>query len=763
MSFFKKKEEDPYKKWFEKENLWKKAFLAPLPVLVLAIFVVLCAITWHYFNPKMVGSVKQTHMEIRRYTREKESILSRGDKLYLDDEIELKEQAKLKFDLKKTGGEITADEGTELKLFNYDKILLKKGRVWVKVYEELTIELPEGSLQGADADFMLETDDRSSTVSVTRGFARFNINDKEVNVSAGNISVAYTGRHPSDPTLGPIVDLSWVEFVEPLGSAEINPALLFEGSVLTGKLITEEDRPVKGSIFLISTASAAVAKQTESDARGRYIIDSIDPGDYRVSVRAEGFRLISNEPITFPRKHSKITRDFVLERGNSIRGRITDVYGRPVEEFYMKPEHTGGLKDFGGIIWTEPDGSFSISDLAPGEYDISIYSEGYAAKMIKNIPVNSEKIKIVLLPAGKISGRVLKAPDSAPMRRFSMRITRFIPAEDTPMIYDDGWKDFESQNGTFILDNLNPGTYTLCVINPGLTPVIVSDIPVEAARITTNIQFLLPAGGSIKGTVLEKGTEQPVAKATVAVYQYDRTELNRFGNQSDHAVLSSEDGSFRIEAVPAGNIRLIISHPDFIEKKTGFEPVISGRESVIKVYLERGSRISGRILDPIGNPLQGHHITLLDSSNNGIVNFTDEQGRYQFNNLAAGRYQIKVGTVQSFIGQLVRTEELGSKDHVVRDFQYQRGVNVAGKVMDSDGGVVLAGLLLKSTGENTEEQFRKSTISSPSGEYAFISVPPGTYSCEVTALSGSASQKFNLEALPDQNLHKNFVLSGGDQ
>jgi len=670
---FLKKKIDPYEKWFKEEDPWKKAFLLPLPIIAVIILLGYLVSAWHWYNPKVVGKVNQTQVEVRRYAHNKLSYLRAENNflLFLNDKIEVGIGSKLRFTLGK-GTEIVADEETELELLNFDRFYLESGWLWVQADSEIIIELPEGSLRAADADFVIEQDDEKLEVSVVRKLVQLEINGKQINIPAKHKSVAYKGKHPSEPVAALRVDLKRTQFAQQNTGRDIDPALLNRGSVFAGRLLDRRSNlPVQGTVFLVPI-DGSTGTQDESDEDGYYIITDIDPGKYDLAVRARGYITQKNLKITFPDEPAIIQRYFILERGDYIRISIVDTYKRVVESpsprLQLVNSATGKVV-FNPPIWVESDQSISLENLTPGNYDISIVVEGYAATTIKNIPVNSERV-ITLLPAGSISGRILKASDKTPVRKFWIKTTKYIPASNTPYVYDKEWKELVSTEGEFVLDNLNPGSYTLCAVNPDLTPVTLADIPVKAANTTSDIRFLLTDGGTITGFILEKNSDRPIAGADIAIYQYDMIELDRLSRQNNYAATSSKDGSFKIGNVSAGKVRFVVSHSNFVDKKTGFYSVSSGKATSIKLYLARGSALRGKVLDQKGIPLKDHLVSLLDSANNGIVTYTDENGRYGFDNLSAGKYTLRVGTTGSALKQLDRPVQVGSEEDLVIDMKY---------------------------------------------------------------------------------------------
>src|SRR5437899_779112 len=100
---------------------------------------------------------------------------------------------------------------------------------------------------------------------------------------------------------------------------------------------------------------------------------------------------------------------------------------------------------------------------------------------------------------------------------------------------------------------------------------------------------------TIRGRVIADDTDEPVANARVAA------PLAGVGTP---VVLTDDDGRFTL-TIPAGATRLSAS-------KTGYGhsdmPVTAGRQTV-DIRLQRAAAVSGRVVDDVGEPIQGARVS----------------------------------------------------------------------------------------------------------------------------------------------------------
>jgi carboxypeptidase family protein/PDZ domain-containing protein len=69
------------------------------------------------------------------------------------------------------------------------------------------------------------------------------------------------------------------------------------------------------------------------------------------------------------------------------------------------------------------------------------------------------------------------------------------------------------------------------------------------------------------------------------------------------AWMSDRDGQFRLEDVPPGRVQLLVHHSDFVEALTEAVTLAPGGEARLRVLLERGAAVEGRLIDEAGHPV----------------------------------------------------------------------------------------------------------------------------------------------------------------
>jgi protocatechuate 3,4-dioxygenase beta subunit len=155
---------------------------------------------------------------------------------------------------------------------------------------------------------------------------------------------------------------------------------------------------------------------------------------------------------------------------------------------------------------------------------------------------------------------------------------------------------------------------------------------------------------TVSGRVVDARDQHPLAHATVTLRQ------NRSPDQAVTTATDSE-GSFRFEAVPPGRYNLFAAAPrhlpaSYLQHEQFSTAIVTGEglpTEKLTLQLSAMARIEGRILDEAGEPVSKASVSLYSEYTSGAGErmhvaqrvMTGDNGEYEFNRLAAGRYFIE--------------------------------------------------------------------------------------------------------------------------
>lgn len=156
------------------------------------------------------------------------------------------------------------------------------------------------------------------------------------------------------------------------------------------------------------------------DATGRYDLQGVPPGDYQVSLTANGHRpRIANpgEPIHLTNKDVELADAELDEGGAQITGVVSDATGGPIVGARVRATFSSNELPPGrflsAVTKSGEAGSFALT-VEEGHVLLVAAADGYADdRMGTRAPIQG--IHLALTPASRISGTVVTQSDRTPV------------------------------------------------------------------------------------------------------------------------------------------------------------------------------------------------------------------------------------------------------------------------------------------------------------------------------------------------------------
>jgi len=408
---------------------------------------------------------------------------------------------------------------------------------------------------------------------------------------------------------------------------ELEPGGAISGGILTGVSTPAE--------FLVSAVKIDFPNQNwQSDSyftitdHGRYLLDGLLPGYYKVFVRGENYRtlfypqMISFEDAEFIEVQiGEIVRniDFTLDQpGNGfITGRIIDVStNNPISgaEVSAYQWADGGDDPNKAITTSNGNGDYELeltggfyyvaikveNGLEPGNIINKYYDDCYDPQLaialqvmpfqvISDIDFGLDFGKIFNL---KIEGNIADLETGIPLE--GVELTALDYSTGRPMAYCQS-----IYNGDFVIENLISGTYIVEIDGPGLVPVFwLNSLSWQQAEtiVLTNANHTAYNGGgitqdygtpgfSISGRVI--GSDEPLIGARVYAINIEDGNIT-YGrtNSAGYYVISSGlyEGTFSVYAdqfgwegsfYPQTFVLDLVNHPEYENVDFDLSPVAS--------------------------------------------------------------------------------------------------------------------------------------------------------------------------------------------
>jgi protocatechuate 3,4-dioxygenase beta subunit len=333
--------------------------------------------------------------------------------------------------------------------------------------------------------------------STTDSAGNFQISD----VPAGTFGIG--ARAPGFPMglqLRSQPSLTPVEIVVTAGSRTDNVVLtLRKGAVISGTVTDEFGDPVWAAVTIAGPYSSEVgpsARTVTADARGRYRLVDLTPGEYLVSVQApktsevhfqDGAghdRVLATAPVFYPGvpRASLATRitvaegeesagiNLVLEPVSVANINVTVTAGRPVSDVqlnYIALDDRMAIQNT-----TTVKGSATTLDVAPGRYrllasadvatDADNVSRLWSLVEVDADPLLPATVTMNLEPAANLSGRIVfEGAKDTSRQGAGPSLLAVARVSGTRWGFSPGGATYDVATGTFSIRGVVPGQYVL--------------------------------------------------------------------------------------------------------------------------------------------------------------------------------------------------------------------------------------------------------------------------------------------------------------
>jgi hypothetical protein len=478
--------------------------------------------------------------------------------------------------------------------------------------------------------------------------------------------------------------------------------------VMRGRIVAgESGKPLRRAMVTLRAPELGANGQrmTSTNLDGRYELKDLPAARYRISVRRSGYLGLEygqrrpgeiGRPVQLADGQTLEKIDFALPRMSTIRGRVTDESGDPIEGVrifatrLMFFEGQRRLVPVGSSGFsTDDEGNYRVSRLAPGTYSIMATTKetwtvtengqdrlvGYmptyypgvtgsteARRLTVSVGQQLEGIDFALIPgrAAKVSGTAMDS-QGRPFARVGM-------SEEVRGLDFGSFGGGPSANvagdGTFSIPNVPPGEYTISASRrPGdpLGPpeVAIATIVVDGNDID-NLTLVGSSGGTVSGRIIVEGETPPkMSTITVAVREPLRIQPSPvvLGLGRDSQPVVREDGTFVAENV-FGKARFRVTLPEAWMLKTILHdgrdisdaPIeLGSRQSITDVQIvitDRVTRVSGRLEDEKRAPIRDATVVVFDADAEKWFETSrrvravrpDQDGRWEVKGLPAGEY-----------------------------------------------------------------------------------------------------------------------------
>jgi len=487
---------------------------------------------------------------------------------------------------------------------------------------------------------------------------------------------------------------------------------------------------------------------------------------------------------------------------SSISGKLSHLDEDGIQSAYITAIDTSGAMDsaFVNVYGAVPntDGTYTIENVPPGDYIVSTWASGYVflfydnvalfqdatvVKVAENLSVQDIDFTMQKFEEGKgsISGNVKDESDDSPISDAFV----YVISPDNPQLFGQSMVD---ENGNYHIKGLKSAKYYVFASAAEYRDEIYYNamnlddavaVDVVEPNETSGIDFRLDKGGIISGKIVGKDGNplkdvfvEAWDKADAAAIKDSISML--MGGYFGYAV-SDENGMYEISGLNDGNFLVASSVYDSWSCHMKWYDNVDHVEDAASITVKKGQPvtdvdfqmnfvkvegvISGVISDKNNEPLSNAYVQVQSIEESWVWEYciTDEQGKYRFERLPAGKYLISVGVqngneyvyrwyddadnIKDATAVIIDDEN----DNVIIDmkmsFTLPEGV-IAGKVVDDNGKAILNAAIQLSPASIEDTCFVQcvwaKTQSDSSGNYKLEHLPAGEYYLSAMAWSAES-------------------------
>jgi hypothetical protein len=444
---------------------------------------------------------------------------------------------------------------------------------------------------------------------------------------------------------------------------------------IAGRVVDGSGQPVEGAAVVAETDGHDPGALTESAADGRFRLEGLVAGTYRVVARDGDQAAEKTVAVTA----TGATDELLLTLGPRaiLTGRVT-VGGRPTADATVIARVVDEKWVLGTAV-TQADGRFAIQGLPRGPVKLEVENHKLLSPK-ENIDLTLvSQVELVCERLAAIRGRVMRA--GKPVAHAEVNLFQDWKRPHTTTSKDDGAFEFEGVDAAsyeIAASSLAEGA------NMGRRPIAVG------AQDITGLVLDLDLTASIAGAVVET-TGAPVAGVTV------RFTLEDGESRDDPTDTTDVDGTFLVGGLRAGSYR-----PQVLRSQQVWSPYspASGRRHAtvvvadgtshvkgVQLAISRGLTIAGRVVRR-GEPVAGVVIVASSHVSGGhLETQSAADGTFLLEGLAEGPHGVRADRLGGeFIevkagatNVVLELPATGTIEGVLRGFRARPEVRVSGQ------------------------------------------------------------------------------------
>jgi protocatechuate 3,4-dioxygenase beta subunit len=389
---------------------------------------------------------------------------------------------------------------------------------------------------------------------------------------------------------------------------------LARGAPVQGRVLETGGGPVAGARVL-AEPSADVFGLAEpdqdgatTDAEGRFAFEALAPGSYRFGASHPDHPPADSGTVQVEAGRPTPEVRIELAGGGRISGRVVDEGGRGVPYAQVRvaaAESSPYRRTFGGTrvrqALGDADGAFRFQGLPRTRLQLAAQAEGASSDVL---PVDLEAapaaigLEVRLARRGRIAGTVKTAAGEPVAEAEVLAVPDVWAGASVAEAELRGPATAQSDGaGAFVLQGLPEGAaFRLWAAAEGVQRRERLRAGVSARTGDEDVRLVVEEPGSLRGQV-QSGDGAPVTRFSVVL------------DFPPGQPVEDAQGRFLLPDVPAGEHTVSVRADGFADLQRPGVQIQTGQETDLGLLvLQRGRRVSGRVLDGAGAPVPGAEV-----------------------------------------------------------------------------------------------------------------------------------------------------------
>ncbi|MDP3148477.1 MAG: carboxypeptidase-like regulatory domain-containing protein, partial [Ignavibacteria bacterium] len=373
-------------------------------------------------------------------------------------------------------------------------------------------------------------------------------------------------------------------------------------SSVSGSVLSNMQLPLaEAEIIIYNNTNGSAIDTIFSDLNGNYYI-GLPSGNEKLVGRLDGY-LGDSIDVNLSLGQNLTNVNFSLDENFAlVNGIVKDKSNKPIDGATVNLTGTNG----GATVLSNSDGSFIITKLIGGLYNVTISKKGFGDTLLTSFSISdgqTKNISVALLPLdGKIKG-VVKNSSSQPIAQATVYGVNTNNQSFTAATSSDGSYEFPA---------VAFGQYTVSVVKTQYTSPSTNLVNITnlSSTVTANFNDLILNNATLSGKVIDDMSGLPISNVS----------LNLSGILGSGSAITNTSGDYTITALAPGAYTVKTVKAGYSLKDSAL--TVSGTTSLNLFMIKNKSNIVGTVKNQKGTALS-FAVPVVAVSNNGNIYSTN--------------------------------------------------------------------------------------------------------------------------------------------